>query len=121
LGEVLWLASFALLILVATVTGAIAGERFPILQPDQMNADQKNLLEALLGGPRGAALALSPLKANTCRQASASLWVRQAFTLALRASSPVDRSMMMVEIGSSIGSAVKPKLPSTPRVGERIV
>ena len=43
----------ALLILVATVTGATAGERFPILQPDQMNADQKKLLEALLSGPRG--------------------------------------------------------------------
>jgi 4-carboxymuconolactone decarboxylase len=35
------------------VTGAAAGERFPILQPDQMNADQKKLLEALLAGPRG--------------------------------------------------------------------
>ena len=45
---------FALLILVAAVTGAAAGERFPILQPDQMNADQKKLLEALLAGPRGA-------------------------------------------------------------------
>jgi 4-carboxymuconolactone decarboxylase len=44
---------FALLILVATVTGAIAGERFPILQADQMNAEQKQLLEALLAGPRG--------------------------------------------------------------------
>jgi hypothetical protein len=29
----------ALLILVAAVTRAAAGERFPILQPDQMNAD----------------------------------------------------------------------------------
>ena len=46
---------FALLILVAAVTGAAAGERFPILQPDQMNADQKKLLEALLAGPRGGA------------------------------------------------------------------
>jgi 4-carboxymuconolactone decarboxylase len=45
---------FALLVLVATATGATAGgERFPILQPDQMNADQKKLLEALLVGPRG--------------------------------------------------------------------
>ena len=44
---------FALLILAATVTGATAGERFPILQPDQMNAEQKKLLEALLAGPRG--------------------------------------------------------------------
>ena len=43
----------ALLILVAAVTRAAAGERFPILQPDQMNADQKMLLEALLAGPRG--------------------------------------------------------------------
>jgi 4-carboxymuconolactone decarboxylase len=44
---------FALLVLVATVTGAIAGERFPALQADQMNADQKKLLKALLAGPRG--------------------------------------------------------------------
>ena len=45
----------ALLILVATVTGATAGDRFPILQPDQMNADQKKLLEALLSGPEAGA------------------------------------------------------------------
>jgi 4-carboxymuconolactone decarboxylase len=44
---------FTLLILIGAVTGAAAGERFPILQPDQMNADQKKLLEALLAGPRG--------------------------------------------------------------------
>jgi 4-carboxymuconolactone decarboxylase len=44
---------FALLMLVAAVTAAAAGERFPILQPDQMNTDQKMLLEALLAGPRG--------------------------------------------------------------------
>jgi hypothetical protein len=44
---------FALLILVAAATGAAAGERFPILQPDQMNTDQKKLLEALLAGSRG--------------------------------------------------------------------
>jgi 4-carboxymuconolactone decarboxylase len=46
---------FALLILIAGVTAAVAGERFPVLQPDQMNADQKKLLEALLAGPRGGA------------------------------------------------------------------
>ena len=45
---------FALLILVTAVTGAATGERFPILQPDQMNADQKKLLEALLAGPAAA-------------------------------------------------------------------
>ena len=33
---------FALLILVAAVTGAAAGERFPILQPDQMNATRRS-------------------------------------------------------------------------------
>ena len=44
---------FALLILVAAVTGVDAGERFPILQPDQIDADQKKLLEVLLAGPRG--------------------------------------------------------------------
>jgi 4-carboxymuconolactone decarboxylase len=44
---------FALLIFVSAVTGAAAGERFPLLQLDQMNADQKKLLEALLAGPRG--------------------------------------------------------------------
>jgi 4-carboxymuconolactone decarboxylase len=46
---------FALLflLLVAAVTGAAAAERFPILQPDQMDAEQKKLLDALLAGPRG--------------------------------------------------------------------
>jgi hypothetical protein len=44
---------FALLMLVATVTAAAAGERFPVMQPDQMNAEQKKLLQALLAGPRG--------------------------------------------------------------------
>ena len=43
----------ALLILIAGISGAAAGERFPILHPDQMNADQKKLLAALLAGPRG--------------------------------------------------------------------
>lgn len=32
---------------------ASAAERFAILQPEQMNAEQKKLLEALLAGPRG--------------------------------------------------------------------
>jgi hypothetical protein len=33
--------------------------------------------------------------------------------------SPIDRSMMMVEIGSSIGNAAKPKLPPTAPEVER--
>ena len=49
---------FALLALVlaaaaGAATAAAAAERFSILQPDQMNAEQKKLLEALLAGPRG--------------------------------------------------------------------
>jgi 4-carboxymuconolactone decarboxylase len=44
----------ALLVLAIVSTAAAAGERFPILQPDQMNAEQKKLLDLLLAGPRGA-------------------------------------------------------------------
>jgi 4-carboxymuconolactone decarboxylase len=44
----------ALLVLALLSTAAAAGERFPILQPDQMNAEQKKLLDLLLAGPRGA-------------------------------------------------------------------
>ena len=48
-------ALFALVLAAAAsaVTAAAAAERFPILQPDQMNAEQKKLLDALLAGPRG--------------------------------------------------------------------
>ena len=53
LGESILARIFALLILVAAVTGAAAGDCFPTPQPDQMNADQKKLLQALLAGPRG--------------------------------------------------------------------
>ena len=63
---------FALLMLVAAATAAAAGERFPILQPDQMNVDQKKLLESLLAGPRGggnsspeARLASGPLSGRS--------------------------------------------------------
>ena len=40
------------LVLAAAASAAAAAERFPILQPDQMNVDQKKLLEVLLAGPR---------------------------------------------------------------------
>jgi hypothetical protein len=49
---------FALLALVlaaaaGAATAAGAAERFPVLEPEQMNAEQKKLLDALLTGPRG--------------------------------------------------------------------
>jgi 4-carboxymuconolactone decarboxylase len=50
-------ALFALALVLAAAAGAVtaaaAAERFPILQPDQMSAEQKKLLDALLAGPRG--------------------------------------------------------------------
>jgi 4-carboxymuconolactone decarboxylase len=66
----------ALLILVATVTGATAGERFPILQPDQMNADQKKLLEALLAGPRGGGNTNSEAIQRMLRGGPFNAWMR---------------------------------------------
>jgi 4-carboxymuconolactone decarboxylase len=67
---------FALLILVAIVTGATAGERFPILQPDQMNADQKKLLEALLAGPRGGGNTSSEATQKMLRGGPFNAWMR---------------------------------------------
>jgi 4-carboxymuconolactone decarboxylase len=43
----------ALLVLFAGTAAATAADRFPVMQPDRMNAEQKKLLEALLAGPRG--------------------------------------------------------------------
>jgi 4-carboxymuconolactone decarboxylase len=67
---------FALLILVAAVTGATAGERFPILQPDQMNVDQKKLLEALLSGPRGGGNTSSEAIQRMLRGGPFNAWMR---------------------------------------------
>ena len=47
------LAALILAAAAGAVTAAAAAERFPVLQPDQMNAEQKALLDALLAGPRG--------------------------------------------------------------------
>ena len=43
-----------LLILLAATSLATGGERFPILQPEQMTAEQKKVLDAILSGPRAA-------------------------------------------------------------------
>ena len=66
---------FALLVVVAAagaVTAAAAAERFPILQPEQMNAEQKKLLDALLAGPRGGGDA-SPERCRRCCAAGRSM------------------------------------------------
>ena len=76
---------FALLILVAALTGAAAGERFPTLQPDQMNADQKKLLEAFHPESTGGETcdsALVPFKTKAwalrCDSSfDSALWLRQ--------------------------------------------
>ena len=67
---------FALLMLVAAVTAAAAGERFPILQPDQMNPEQKKLLEALLAGPRGGGNASSEAVQKMLRRGPFNAWMR---------------------------------------------
>jgi len=67
---------FALLILVAAATGAVAGERFPILQPDQMNAEQKKLIEALLAGPRGGGNTSPEAVQNMLRGGPFNAWMR---------------------------------------------
>ena len=42
----------AALALFASIGSAAAQDRFPIIQPDQMNAEQKKLFETLIAGPR---------------------------------------------------------------------
>ena len=39
---------------VLMATGANAGERFPVLKPDQMTPEQKAVAEAIQSGPRGS-------------------------------------------------------------------
>jgi hypothetical protein len=72
---------FALLILVAAVTGAAAGERFPILQPDQMSANQKKLLEALLAGPRGGGNASPEAVQKMLRGGPFNAWMRSPISV----------------------------------------
>jgi 4-carboxymuconolactone decarboxylase len=65
----------ALLLLVAA-SAAAAGERFPVLQPDQMNAEQKKLLEALLAGPRGGGNASPEVVQRMLRGGPFNAWMR---------------------------------------------
>ena len=66
----------AVLMLVAATTAASAADRFPIMQPDQMNAEQKKLLEALLAGPRGGGNAAPEAVQKILRGGPFNAWLR---------------------------------------------
>ena len=53
--------TIATLALLASVGAAAAQDRFAILQPEQMNAEQKKLLETLVSGPRAANYGSDPV------------------------------------------------------------
>ena len=42
---------------IAAVSAAQAGDRFPVLSPEQMSPEQTKLMQALLAGPRGGSVA----------------------------------------------------------------
>jgi 4-carboxymuconolactone decarboxylase len=72
---------FALLALVlaaaaGAATVAAAAERFSILEPEQMNAEQKKLLDALLAGPRGGGDASPEAAAKMLRRGPFNAWMR---------------------------------------------
>jgi 4-carboxymuconolactone decarboxylase len=60
----------------STATAAAAAERFPILQPEQMNAEQKKLLDALLAGPRGGGDASPEAVQKMLRGGPFNAWMR---------------------------------------------
>ena len=60
----------------STATAAPAAERFPILQPEQMNAEQKKLLDALLAGPRGGGDASPEAVQKMLRGGPFNAWMR---------------------------------------------
>ena len=72
---------FALLALVlaaaaGAATAAGAAERFPVLEPEQMNAEQKKLLDALLTGPRGGGDTSREAAAKMLRRGPFNAWMR---------------------------------------------
>jgi len=66
---------FGVLIMLATVTTAMAAERFPILQPEQMSAEQKKLIDALISGPRAANYGSDPV-GRVLRGGPFNAWLR---------------------------------------------
>ncbi len=66
----------ALAVLVAAATAASAADRFAIMQPDQMNVEQKKLLDALLAGPRGGGNAGPEAVQRILRGGPFNAWMR---------------------------------------------
>lgn len=67
---------FGLAALVLAAASAAAAERFPVLQPEQMNAEQKKLLDALLAGPRGGGDASPEAVQKILRGGPFNAWMR---------------------------------------------
>src|SRR4029077_18870323 len=65
----------------STATAAAAAERFPILQPDQMSANQKKLIEALLAGPRGGGNASPEAVQKMLRGGPFNAWMRSPISV----------------------------------------
>jgi 4-carboxymuconolactone decarboxylase len=66
----------AVVMLFAATAAAAAADRFPIMQPDQMNAEQKKLLDALLAGPRGGGNASAEAVQRILRGGPFNAWMR---------------------------------------------
>lgn len=66
----------ALLILVAGTSIATAADRFAVLQPEQMNAEQKKLLDVLLAGPRGGGNASPETVQRMLHRGPFNAWMR---------------------------------------------
>ena len=55
---------------------AHAGDRFPVISPEQMNPEQKKLLEALLSGPRGGGDASPEMVKRILTRGPFNAWMR---------------------------------------------
>jgi 4-carboxymuconolactone decarboxylase len=66
----------ALFVVLAGTSVANAAERFPIIQPDQMNAEQKKLMEALLAGPRGGGNVSPDMVQRMLQRGPFNAWLR---------------------------------------------
>jgi 4-carboxymuconolactone decarboxylase len=75
-GETPMTRMLALLMLLAATAAAAAADRFPLIQPDQMNAEQKKLIEALLAGPRGGGTATPEAVQGMLRRGPFNAWLR---------------------------------------------
>jgi 4-carboxymuconolactone decarboxylase len=64
------------LIFVAAASSAQAADRFAVLKPDQLSAEQKTLLQALLSGPRGGGDASAEVIERILTRGPFNAWMR---------------------------------------------